>query len=329
MNILITGNAGFIGANLCNHIIDNYPEHNIIGIDNLFGGYEDNINSKVNWYKLDIASDYIDEVFEKNPIDILYINHSYATEGLSPFIREFIYHNNLISNAKLINCAIKYSVKKVILISSMAVLGRGTPPFYEDDTPSPIDPYGIAKYASELDIKVANEQHGLDYCIIRPHNVAGPLQCIWDKYRNVLGIWMYEHLHGRPLVVFGDGQQQRAFSYIGDMVEPLYKAGVVPETSGEIIHLGGKTPITILEAAKTLLEIMGGGKIIHKETRHEVKEAHCTWEKSEKLLGYKETLTFKEWLTKMWEWAKVQPDRPQFIWPKYELDKGVYEYWRK
>ena len=329
MNILITGNAGFIGSNLCDHIIENHPEHNIIGIDNLFGGYQDNINPIIKQYQLDISSENIDHIFKDNKIDILYINHSYATEGLSPFIREFIYKNNLISNAKLINASINYGIKKTVLISSMAVLGKGNPPFSENDIPLPVDPYGIAKYASELDIQVANKQHGLDYCIIRPHNVAGERQCIWDKYRNVLGIWMYEHLQGNPIVVFGDGLQKRAFSYIGDIVEPLYNAAILPESSKEIIHLGGKNPITILKAAEILIEIMGGGNIIHKEARHEVKDAYCTWNKSEKLLGYKEQYSFKEWLTKMWEWAKVQPDRPQFIWPKYEIDKGIYSYWRK
>ena len=211
----------------------------------------------------------------------------------------------------------------------MAVYGHGKSPFDERDIPEPVDPYGVAKYACEMDIKIAGEQHGLDWCIIRPHNVYGEKQNIWDKYRNVLGIWMYQYINKEPMTIFGDGEQTRAFSYIGDCIEPLYKAGMQPNCSKEIINLGGTKFYTINEANKILRDVIGGGEKVHKEARHEVKDAHSTWSKSEKLLEYKDVTSLHDGLQQMWVWAKTQPNNMRKFWESYEIEKGVYEYWEE
>ena len=200
--------------------------------------------------------------------------------------------------------------------------------FDENQVPKPIDPYGVAKYACEMDIQIAGDQHGLDWCIIRPHNVYGVKQNIWDKYRNVLGIWMYQHLNSEPMTIFGDGTQTRAFSYIDDNLEPLWKSAVLPEASKQIINLGGIEEISITEACKTLQEVIGGGEIIYKEARHEVKHSIPTWQKSIDILGYEYKTDLKKGLTEMWEWAQQQPMRERFIWDSYELDKGIYSFWK-
>jgi UDP-glucose 4-epimerase len=210
----------------------------------------------------------------------------------------------------------------------MAVYGEGNPPFDESHVPSPVDPYGIAKYACEMDIKVAGEQHGLDWCIIRPHNVYGVNQNIWDKYRNVLGIWMYQHLNNEPMTIFGDGMQKRAFSFIDDCLEPLWKAAVDSRASKEIINLGSSIFYTINEANSILREVIGSGEIIYMEKRHEVKNAHPTWTKSMKLLDYEDKTNLKDGLKTMWQWAQKQPKRKRLIWEKYELEKGIYSFWK-
>jgi UDP-glucose 4-epimerase len=214
----------------------------------------------------------------------------------------------------------------------MAVYGHGwngKRPFHEDDLPSPIDPYGIAKMACEKDIQVAGEQHGLDWCIIRPHNVYGEKQNIWDKYRNVLGIWMYQHMNGDAMTIFGDGKQTRAFSYIGDCLEPLYNAGVNDKASKQIINLGGTKFYSINEANKILREVITDGEKVHKEKRHEVKDAYPTWEKSEELIDYEFKTDLKEGLGYMWEWAKTQPNKSRKFWESYEIEKDIYEFWKR
>ena len=329
MNILITGVAGLLGSRLADWILENNPDVTVIGIDNFSGGYVENINSRIKFYKLDLIRDSISDLFQKYDIDYVFHFAAYAAEGLSPFIRGFNYDNNLKSTARIVNQCIKHDVKRLIFTSSMAVYGHGEDQaFDEKQIPCPIDPYGVAKYACEMDIKIAGEQHGLDWCIIRPHNVYGAKQNIWDKYRNVLGIWMYQHLNGKPLTVFGSGNQTRAFSYIDDSLRPLWNAAIEPRASKQIINLGGIHSVSILEANNILKNVIGCTEnTVFFEKRHEVMHAISTYQKSIDILGFKHETDLEDGLMKMWEWAKVQPMRNQFIWSSFELDKGLYSFW--
>jgi UDP-glucose 4-epimerase len=325
--VLITGVAGLLGSRLADWIIENKPEYKVIGIDDLSGGFKENINKKVKFYKDDI-NHTCESIFKKHKPDYVFHFAAYAAEGLSPFIRKFNYKNNLVATAEIINNCIKYDVKRLVFTSSLAVYGKGEPPFSEESPLQPIDPYGIAKLGCELDIHIANEQHGLDYCIIRPHNVYGIKQNIWDKYRNVLGIWMYQHLNDQDLTIFGDGEQKRAFSYIDNCLEPFWHAATYEGASCQVINLGGIKECTINEAADILIDVMGGGKKVYLEGRHEVKYAYPTYEKSQWILDYKEDIDLKEGLTNMWEWAQKQPKRKRYVWDQYELDKGIYSFWK-
>ena len=326
--ILITGVAGLIGSRLADWIVENHPEYQVVGIDDMSGGYLENVNPNVKLYKETIGFDGIEYIISSYQPEYVFHFAAYAAECLSPFIRTHNYRNNLVATSDVVNWCIKYNVKRLIFTSTLAVYGNGTPPFDETLIPCPIDPYGVAKFACEMDIRIAGEQHGLDWCILRPHNVFGEKQNIWDKYRNVLGIWMYQYMNNHPMTIFGDGLQTRAFSFIDDSLPCFWNAAVLPETSKQIINIGGKEHISINDACSTLQKIVGGCNIVHKEGRHEVKNAYVTWKKSVDLLGYTENHTFKEGLTKMWNWAKVQPYRPQFEWTKFELDKGIYSYWK-
>jgi UDP-glucose 4-epimerase len=180
-----------------------------------------------------------------------------------------------------------------------------------------------------MDLEIAFKQHGLNYTIIRPHNFYGINQNIWDKYRNVLGIWMYQILNGSNPTIFGDGLQVRAFSYVDDAMIPLWNASQNSKCIGEIINLGGIKEYTIKEACDILVNVTGLNiKPVYLEQRHETKYAWSTWEKSVEMLDFKHKVDLDEGLTKMWKWAKNQPNRDRFIWPKYELSKGLYDYWK-
>jgi|TARA_R110001592_G_scaffold18963_3_gene78415 UDP-glucose 4-epimerase len=327
--ILITGVAGLLGSRLADWIIKTSPEYKVIGIDDLSGGFKENINPKVDFHQLNLVDGAIDSVFNAYKIDYVYHFAAYAAEGLSPFIRAYNYDNNLKSTARIVNECIKHDIKRLIFTSTLAVYGHGYGGvFDESQQQAPIDPYGVAKYACEMDIQIAGEQHGLDWCIIRPHNVYGIKQNIWDKYRNVLGIWMYQHLNGQPMTIFGDGEQTRAFSFIDDSIEPLFNAAIRPEASKEIINLGGIEEVSINQASKILCKVIGEDiDVQHLEGRHEVKQAIPTYQKSMDLLGFEYKTTMYSGLTRMWEWAKNQPMRDRFEWSEYELDKGIYSFW--
>ena len=328
--VLITGVAGLLGSRLADWIIENHPDVKVVGIDDLSGGYKENIHPKVDFWQMNLVDHPIENCFEVNNFDYVFHFAAYAAEGLSPFIRTYNYKNNLISTAAIINQCIKHNVKRLVFTSSMAVYGHGVGQIFDEkQLPSPIDPYGVAKYACEQDIKIAGEQHGLDWCIIRPHNVYGIKQNIWDKYRNVLGIWMYQHMNGEEMSIFGDGEQKRAFSYIDDSLEPLWRAAIEPKACCEIINLGGIKEYTINEANKILLDVITDGKVAYKEQRHEVKYAVPTYQKSVDILGFEHKTDLKEGLSKMWEWAKQQPLKERFVWDEYEIEKGIYSFWKK
>jgi UDP-glucose 4-epimerase len=329
MKILITGVAGLLGSRLSDWIIEHKPYVHIVGIDDMSGGYKENVNPKVELWEMNLVNGNIAECFERHQFDYVYHFAAYAAEGLSPFIRTYNYQNNLVATSRIITECIKHNVKRLVFTSTLAVYGHQDGNMFDEiQVPKPIDPYGVAKYGCEMDIQIAGEQHGLDWCIIRPHNVYGIKQNVWDKYRNVLGIWMYQHTINEPMTIFGDGTQTRAFSYIDDSLEPLWKASQDKRASKEIINLGGIKEYSINEANEILREVVGGGEVKYFEGRHEVKHSIPTWQKSIDLLDFEHKTDLKEGLTKMWEWVKTQPVRERFVWPFYELDKGIYSFWK-
>lgn len=328
MKIVVTGVAGLIGSRFSSWVLDNIPNAEIVGVDDLSGGYKENIDRRVSFHSIDCGSEKFSELIENEKPTYVYHFAAYAAEGLSPFIRKYNYTNNLLVTANVVNSCINAEVKRLVFTSSMAVYGDNLVPFDESLPRKPYDPYGVAKASCEQDIEIAGRQHGLDWCIIRPHNVYGRNQNIWDKYRNVLGVWMYKHLNGEPLSIYGNGEQTRAFSYIDDCLEPLWNAAILPEASKQIINLGGTKEYTINQAADILIEVMGGGTKQYLEQRHEVKHAWSTWQKSIDILKYDEKTSLTEGLSKMWEWAKTQPNRIQKKWDRYEISKGLYSYWK-
>lgn len=333
--LVVTGAAGLFGVNFVRFLLRETSEE-IVGVDSLLGGNIEYLpdHPRFHFWKGDLSDPIFQKelqvgVFEKETITYVFHFAAYAAEGLSPFIRCFNYKNNVLSTAFIVNMCIQYGVKRLVFTSSMAVYGAQTPPFEETMIPHPVDPYGVAKFAAEMDIQIAAEQHGLEYCIIRPHNVYGPYQNIWDPYRNVLGIWMYNSLKSKPITIYGDGLQERAFSYIDDVVPCLWQAAISEKARNQIVNVGGVTPSSLKEAAKSISKITGNSNVVHLEPRHEVKYAYSTHQKSVELLGFQDRTSLERGLQIMWEWAIQQPDRPQKRWEFFEIDKDLYTFWKR
>tara|TARA_R110002126_G_scaffold291222_1_gene451000 strand:- start:5586 stop:6581 length:996 start_codon:yes stop_codon:yes gene_type:complete len=331
MNIVITGAAGLLGCHLSRHLLS--KGHKIIGIDNFFGGYKDFLPEHENFKfcNLNLEKDIqgLKDIFELYEPEVVYHFAAYAAEGLSPFIRNFNYTNNVLASINIINECIK-SKSKLIFTSSMAVYGNQTPPFTEDLLQSPIDPYGIAKYAVEMDIITAHKQFDLMYNIVRPHNVLGIYQNIWDKYRNVIGIFIKKALNGEPILIYGDGEQTRAFSDIQYYMEPFEK--LISEHNGEIFNIGADKYFTINEVANIVQDIAMNKHQLHveieyKEPRHEVKHAYSDHKKAKELLKFEDKTDLYKLIDSMFTWAKEQPDRETKLM-NYEVTEGIYEYWK-
>ena len=228
---LVTGAAGFIGSHVADSCLELGME--VVATDDLSGGYIENVPEGAKWVQGDLRdAAFVASLWDDGPFDYVYHLGAYAAEGLSHFIRAYNYRTNLEASVNLVNQSVLHGASRFVFTSSIAVYGSGQVPMTEDTVPLPEDPYGISKYAVELDLAAAQEMFGLHYTVFRPHNVYGERQNIADKYRNVIGIFMNAVLRDEPMPIFGDGLQTRAFSHIADVAPVIARSPFVPDVRG-------------------------------------------------------------------------------------------------
>jgi UDP-glucose 4-epimerase len=324
---LITGGAGFIGSHVARHC--HQQGHEVIVIDDLSGGFEDHVPGGVQFIKGSVTDDrFISDLFARQKFDYIYHLGAYAAEGLSHFIRRYNYNTNLIGSINLINEAVKQKVKCFVFTSSIAVYGKGQLPMTEEMTPVPEDPYGVSKYAVELDLKAAHEMFGLNYVIFRPHNVYGENQNIGDKYRNVIGIFMNQIMQGKKLSVFGDGTQTRAFSYIDDVAIPIARCVNIPGAINQVFNIGADKPYTINELAKVVCKEFGVEPDIQYLTaRNEVTHAYSDHTKAHRVFGAPTGITLEEGIARMAAWAKKTGARQGQEFENIEITEKLPDGW--
>jgi UDP-glucose 4-epimerase len=328
---LITGIAGFIGSHVADELLR--MGHVVVGLDDLSGGFRDNVPAEAQFIEGSFLDHkLIDRIFaEYRPMYVFHLG-AYAAEGLSHFIKRFNYQNNLIGSVNLINGAINTgTVRCFVFTSSIAVYGRNQLPMHEDLVPQPEDPYGIAKYAVELDLKEAHEMFGLDYIIFRPHNVYGERQNLGDPYRNVIGIFMNAILQDRPLTLFGDGSQTRAFSYISDVAPIIARSVERSEAYNQTFNVGADQPYSVLHLAYTVAKAFNvEPKIEHLPARNEVLHAYSSHERVQKYFSdLIQNVPLEEGIARMAQWAKKVGSRQGKPFEGVEVLKNMPPSWAK
>jgi UDP-glucose 4-epimerase len=324
--ILVTGGAGFIGSWLVDELVRR--GHQVISADNLLGGKERNINPDCKFVKADLRRrNEVSSVVKG--VEIIFHLAAYAAEGQSIFSPISINEINIAPMNNLLVEAVNNEVERFVFTSSMAVYGNQTPPFNEDLPRRPEDPYGAAKSYCETVLEIFARTYDFEYVILRPHNVYGPRQNVADPYRNVLGIWINRIMRGKPPLIYGDGEQTRAFSYIEDVSAPIANSGFFDEARGQTINIGSNEITRVKDACKIVLELTGSNLTPQYENTRpaEVKHAYSTVDKSMKVLGYKTNHTLREGLVRMIEWArKLGPEEPTYTFP-LEITKKAPRVW--
>jgi UDP-glucose 4-epimerase len=326
---LVTGAAGFLGAHVC-RAIQNLDCLQLIALDDLSGGFEENLPPGIDFVKGSVTDPaLLERLFLKYRFQYVYHLAAYAAEGLSHFIRRFNYINNLIGSVNLINEAVKNDTKCFVFTSSIAVYGSIEPPMVEDKAPAPEDPYGIAKYAVEMDLRVAEEMFGLPHIIFRPHNVYGEYQNLSDPYRNVVGIFMKQIRENRPLSIFGDGTQTRAFSYVGDIAPVIARSPFVPEAMNEIFNIGADSAYTVNELADAVSTAMGAPNHprSYLAARQEVLHAYSDHTKVRRVFGLGEPTKLATGLAQMVDWSRSAPLRSYRGFSDIEVTKNMPPSW--
>ena len=311
MKVFITGVAGFLGS----HIADAMLElgHEVLGCDNLIGGYKDNIPKGVSFYQEDCNN------LEKmqhllRGVDIVYHTACTAYEGLSVFSPKLVVENTMMNTISMASAAIQNGVKRFVYCSSMARYGtQKVIPFTEDMICNPQDPYGIAKLSSEKMLKNLCSIHGMELVIAIPHNIIGPRQKYDDPFRNVASIMINLMLQGRQPIIYGDGMQKRCFSFVQDDVNCLEKLAFQENVVGEIINIGPDEEfVTINDLAEVIARLIGFSldPVYVKARPQEVKLATCSAEKARKLLNYQTEYTLERGILEMIEYIQQRGTKP-------------------
>jgi UDP-glucose 4-epimerase len=326
---LVTGAAGFIGSHVADHCLALDME--VVATDDLSGGFRENVPESAAWVEGDLRdANFVESLWrDHGPFEFVYHLGAYAAEGLSHFIRAFNYRTNLEATMNLVNQAVLGDVRRFVFTSSIAVYGAHQLPMTEALKPEPEDPYGISKYAAELDLAAAQRMFGLDYTVFRPHNVYGERQNISDRYRNVVGIFMNCALRNEAFPVFGDGRQTRAFSHIDDVAPAIARSPLVASSANETYNVGADEPVTVLALAELVAAAFEIPlRVKHLPARNEVVHAFSDHAKAQADFDLGPPIALKEGIQRMAAWVREHgPRDPLDFTGRIELPRNLPPSW--
>lgn len=308
MRVVVTGAAGLLGSWLADEL--RREGHSVVGVDNLIGGYRDNISGE---FKCDDITDLEAMVKSCVGAEVVYHCAALAYEGLSVFSPSMISNNIFTGTVTLATAAIKCRVKRFVNFSSMARFGKNMVPYTETMTPRPVDPYGLAKHAAEQQLNLLGEIHGMTVVHCVPHNVIGARQRYEDSYRNVASIMVNRMLQGQQPIIYGDGRQRRCFSFVQDVLSVITKLLDAKVQHGEVFNVGpDENPVTINQLAESIAALLDFDlkPEYHAARPCEIHAAYCSSNKIRRRFGYKTKTTLEEGLWTIIDYVRKRGTRP-------------------
>jgi nucleoside-diphosphate-sugar epimerase len=307
MRYLVTGGAGFIGSNIVDELVRR--GHQVTVLDDLSAGKESNLADVRGKIDLRIGSitDLADVQSACHGAD--YVIHLAARTSVPRSVQNPVEtnHVNIDGTLNVLVAARDAKVRRFVYAASSSAYGE-TPalPKTEAMQPNPISPYGITKYVGELYAGVFGRVYGLENVCVRYFNVFGPRQDPTSQYSGVLSRFMLAVIEGQPLVVYGDGEQSRDFTFIENIVNETLRACEAKGASGMVFNGGTGARITLNQVLK-LLEKATGKKIQAKydpPRTGDIRDSQADVSLARKVLGYEPRVHFEEGLQRTWEWYK-------------------------
>lgn len=297
--IIVTGGAGFIGSHLTDRLVE--EGHEVSVVDNLSTGKNEFINSKAVFFKEDIRDfEKIKEVFNQVKPDFVFHEAAIPRMPLSVEDPAGTSEVNIQGTVNVFKSSVDAGVKRVIYASSSSAYGdQDTLPLKESMIPNPMSPYGLQKLVGEHFARLFGDLYRLPIVSLRYFNVYGPRVDFDSDYGLVIGKFLRLYKEDKPLTIFGDGKQTRAFNYVDDVVEANLKA-MASEIikGGEVINIGGERPVSVLEIA----DAIGGEKEFLSPRPGDPKHTDADISKAKKLLGWEPRVGFEEGVKKVRDW---------------------------
>ncbi len=305
MKILVTGGAGFIGS----HVVDAYVQHNheVVVVDDLSNGKQENLNPRARFYALDIRDDKLDEVFAAEKPQV--VNHHAARANLrESMLKPMLFADvNILGSLHLLELSRKHGVQRFINISTGGAV-YGDPAYLPADERhpvNPLDPYGASKAAFEHYLPLYRTNYGLEFVVLRYANVYGPRQ---DPYgeAGVVAIFANKMLHAGQPVVNGSGEQERDFVYVSDVAQANLLA--LFKGDGGFYNIGTGVGTSINAIFSSLKDATGySGSQVHGPPKPgEVFKIYLSADKASRELGWSASTSLGEGLLRTVEYFRLK-----------------------
>jgi len=295
---LITGGAGFIGSNIVEALVRRGERVRVL--DDLSTGSLANlvaVQDCVEFMKGDLRDM---QVVRRAVEGVVYIAHQAALRSVPRSVDDPLSTDAVNTHGTLqllLAARDAKTVRRVVYASSSSVYGDSPVlPKVENQTPAPVSPYAVSKLAAEHYCRTFTHLYGLETVSLRYFNVFGPKQSPESKYAAVVPLFMRAALCDEPIVVHGDGEQSRDFTYIDNVVQANLLACTAAGVAGEVFNIACNSRHSVIEIARTVEKLLGRQlKITHTPPRPgDVRHTQASVEKAQRLLGYHPTVDFDE-----------------------------------
>ena len=306
---LVTGGAGFIGSHLAEELVRRGERVRVV--DNLVTGKRQNLAHlpDVEFLEGDLA----DLDVARRAVDgVTYVLHQAAIPSVPRSVTDPITSNraNIDASLNLLVAARDAGVKRVVYAGSSSAYGNTpTLPKVETMPTAPLSPYALQKLVAEQYCQMFTQLYGLETVTTRYFNVFGPRQDPSSPYSGVISLFISALCEGRQPKIYGDGEQTRDFTYVGNVVDGVLRACTAPEASGEVVNVAVGGRISLNQLFRTIRDLVGASvEPIYMETRAgDVRDSQADISKARRLLGYEPVVSFEDGLEKTVAWYRSTP----------------------